>query len=398
MKRKMYYYTSSDTMQKILKGKNLFATNLDYMNDARECINGLEELRKLLMSQDSIMEWKKQCIKYVDIDVDCTRIQDILTEQKQKHYLEENSRYSISFCEENDLLSQWIAYSKESGVSIEMEFDLEKEYLFNLYNAEGEREIEAKLKVSPVFYYTQGKGTQTEQKETEFRILDALFEEYNPESMSVEDYIVLPWQYLSNYIKAYDFYQEKEFRLLFESTKVRQLAQARVDYRADKYVIKPYLDVECYQGWPITAIMVGPGFNQQIVFKSISFFLDHAEIYSQILHTKAKFRKQIEKFFLNSGLFLDESFAIDKVKHPNYNLEREISLLSKKVRELQMGDIKNSDKKSYYIIIKEVVRKIKECAEKSDDKLDRDIYNYFQSNYFSACGIILRKSSIPYIF
>ena len=380
MKSKMYYYTSSDTMQKILKGKNLFATNLDYMNDARECINGLEEIRKLLMAKDRIEKWKRQCKKHADIDIDCTRISDILTEQKQKHYLEENSRYSISFCEENDLLSQWIAYSKESGVSIEMEFDLEREYLFNLYNAEGEREIVAKIKVSPVFYYTQGKGTETEQKKTEFKILDALFEEYNSESMSVEDYVVLPWQYLSNYIKAYDFYQEKEFRLLFEATKIRRLAQARVDYRADKYVIKPYLDVECNQGWPITAIMVGPGFNQQIVFKSISFFLDHAEIYSQVLYTKANFRKQIEKFFLNCGLFLDDSFAIDKAKYPNYNLDREISLLSKKVRELQMGDIKNLEKKSYYIIIKEVVRKIKECAEKSNDKLDKEIYNYSIDN------------------
>lgn len=396
MKQKMYYYTSSDTMQKILKGKNLFATNLDYMNDARECINGLEEIRKLLMTEDTIVEWKRKYPKYASVDIDCTQISNILTEQKQKHYLEENPRYSISFCEENDLLSQWITYSKESGVSIEMEFDWDNDYSYKLFDAKGERKIKAELRPRPVYYYTQDKGI--EQRETAYKILNNLFEQYVAYNMSVEDYIVLPWQYLSNYIKVYDFYQEKEFRLLFESTRVRRLAQARIDYRTDKHVIKPYLDVECEYGWPITAIMVGPGFNQQVVFKSISVFLDHAEIYSRALRTKVEYRKQIEDFFFKSGLFLNDSFNIDKNKYPKYNLEREIALLSKKVNELQTGDVEDGDKKSYYIIIKEVVRKIKEYAEKSYEKSDEQIYNYFQNNYFSACGIILRKSSIPYIF
>lgn len=45
----MYYYTSTETMQKILQNGNIWATNLAYMNDEREISNGLDEIRSILL-------------------------------------------------------------------------------------------------------------------------------------------------------------------------------------------------------------------------------------------------------------------------------------------------------------------------------------------------------------
>ena len=44
MAERMYYYTSTDTMCKILQKGDMFATNLNYMNDAQEYVNGLKEI------------------------------------------------------------------------------------------------------------------------------------------------------------------------------------------------------------------------------------------------------------------------------------------------------------------------------------------------------------------
>lgn len=47
--KKMYYYTSTETMQKILQNGNIWATNLAYMNDERKISNGLDEIRSILL-------------------------------------------------------------------------------------------------------------------------------------------------------------------------------------------------------------------------------------------------------------------------------------------------------------------------------------------------------------
>ena len=43
----LFYYTSTDTMSKILMNGNIYATNIRYMNDSEEYINGLKEIYKL---------------------------------------------------------------------------------------------------------------------------------------------------------------------------------------------------------------------------------------------------------------------------------------------------------------------------------------------------------------
>ena len=54
MAERMYYYTSTDTMCKILQKGDMFATNLNYMNDAQEYVNGLKEIRTLCLDEELV--------------------------------------------------------------------------------------------------------------------------------------------------------------------------------------------------------------------------------------------------------------------------------------------------------------------------------------------------------
>ena len=55
----LYYYTSTDTMRYILKGGDIYATNIRYMNDSEEYTNGLNEI-KLLAENEELQEELKR--------------------------------------------------------------------------------------------------------------------------------------------------------------------------------------------------------------------------------------------------------------------------------------------------------------------------------------------------
>ena len=98
----MYYYTSTDTMCKVLSGAKLFATNLGYMNDSHEYIHGLRTVKKVLEDK-GIPE---------NENFSFSNINEYVYGEKELTY------FSISFCKDGDLLSQWTTYARESGVSI----------------------------------------------------------------------------------------------------------------------------------------------------------------------------------------------------------------------------------------------------------------------------------------
>lgn len=115
--RSLFYYTSVDTASKILDSGIMRATNIRYMNDSEELSNGLDEIEKYDGSnKDNI----KLCISEL---------------RKEKCIM----HYTLSFSGHEDSLSQWSMYSKESGVSLEMDFGnrvLRLKYDFENYKLE----------------------------------------------------------------------------------------------------------------------------------------------------------------------------------------------------------------------------------------------------------------------
>ena len=102
----LYYYTTTETMSFILKKGDIFATNISYLNDSEEYINGLKELRELLCGD--------KADRYVQSAQNHLAEADAYREALKKAH----DIYSISFSQEKDLLSQWYMYAKESGVPV----------------------------------------------------------------------------------------------------------------------------------------------------------------------------------------------------------------------------------------------------------------------------------------
>lgn len=366
-------------MSKILQNGNIWATNLEYMNDSREYLNGIQEIRKLVTSPSITAKWfesKQKKKEYEEYP-----LKDIFSERNGKEKQDMSSRYTISFCRKKDLLSQWTTYAKESGVCLEMAFDLDKDGEYLLHNKgqkdQESRDISVTKELKEIYYFTRERNEKEKYQETAEKILMELFGE-NAENLD-KDSLLERWAQISIYVKQYDFYQEEEVRLAFDTMEVNSETgkQPRIGYRMDKHVLKPYLDVQCKDGWPVISVMVGPGSNQDVVYKSIKFFLDHEEIMSSALVTDEQWKEQIKSYLCSN---------------------RTINLLWKK---LERGNVQSDSP------IKRLYEHWKMFSMDSREDIMSDIeevikqsnYNsYYKNRYFTRSGIVVEKSSIPYIY
>ena len=199
------------------------------------------------------------------------------------------------------------------------------------------------------------------------------------------------WKENSVYIKQYDFYQEKEYRIAFDYMKLNDgTGWPRIDYRTDKHVIKPYLDVKCENGWPIISVMVGPGFNQQVVYRSVKFFLDHAQIQSSGLYSRKQWGEQIERYLKDVLSAMPDGKALNEQE---WGTKRNI-LLSKcgsLIIDSQCDEkIEESQRTQLYDMVSELSRTYFNILRGEVSESAR--------SYFSKSGIILKCSQIPYIF
>lgn len=376
---KMYYYTTTETMIKILQNGNLFATNLKYLNDEQEFINGLEAIKDLCCNESLLCQ--------LFGDVNGKKIKKLceskMTQDAMLEYMSCKTKYSISFCADKDLLSQWTTYARESGVSMEMFFDLEQDKEFIFYKKESKtrekRELSHSARPKSIFYLTQGSNKN--DKGTEKDVLRSMFP-LGYDSGDPDTKLIEKWKENSAYIKQNDFHHENEYRIVFDYIILnkydktnKQNVSPRIDYRVDKHVIKPYLDVECRDGWPITSIMVGPGFNQKIVYNSVKFFIDHSQIRSSVLCTKGQWKEQIQRY-----IDILEKLIIDKT----WENEKE-QLLNRWKKEQLEEKIEDAEKNIIYNQIEKLMRQY----------MGKDDYT---KPYFSKCGIILECSQIPYIY
>lgn len=351
----LFYYTTTDTMKYIVTKGDIYATNVRYLNDSDEYINGLREIRSLLLSADkyNFVELKRQAEAFITHD----------TYQEIKEQI--SDIYSISFSKASDLLSQWHMYSRESGVQIKMHFDDQSEYEYYcpMPDKPGEKGTKT-LEKKPVYYLTKIGMPLTEYEETGSRILGE-FEQILQKNQE----IVSTWKMLAPFIKNYGFIQEQEVRAIFLANE----AGLPIDYRGDRGVLKPYLDIQMKKGWPICGIMVGPGRNQNQVFQSLCHFFEH------------------------TGL------TIDRVEDPvlvkmYFDGMKEYYISDQKVDDCmkQVLDM-DPNMKKYGVRYSEKIRETLNSVftEEEERKIVKE---YTENNFFCDKGIIVNKSKWPYEF
>lgn len=372
----LFYYTTTDTMKYILMQGDIYATNIRYMNDSEEYLNGLNELYKLACNTKLVEKWIAKN-KYDE------SLLGTIKNTFSRDNLEENKRnmeyYSISFCKENDLLSQWAIYAKEAGVSIKMDFK-DSPYKFT---SEGiDKDCEAMWQLSPqeVYYFTYEsmRGKQDIYEEAAYRILDQL---YTAQSSERLEWKRERWEYISALVKRYDFYQEEEYRLVFDPKESAYFPA--IQYRHDKKVLKPYLDIYCDNGWPITEIMIGPGFNQQVVYDSVAHLLDHATVKVGV-GSSQDYAKRLQSYLKPQSEYLDA-----------YASYQELNGLCDGY--LNNARLNKEEEEEAKILIDRKMDEVRKSIFK-DEKCNENLSAYMDQRYFTRSGVVLTKSSIPYIF
>lgn len=418
--RKGYYYTSVDTLGKILDSGAIYSTNYHYLNDPVESYHGYREL-------------VEQCEKLLDVLYPGKSkkerefkefIRDIIQE---KSYLNDypilndsvfegnhSELFTLSFTEEEDLISQWERYAKESGVVLELDFAaFDEEAILYQQTAEG-KEIPIDVLPRNVLYQ------ECDIRESAKKIVEALYEDYPstqyiPESR-LKRYLQMSFRYMASYIKNSAYEQEKELRIsIYPLTKEMQ-RHGEVSFPGIKYtmhdnVFIPHLPIYCGRkkgnkielcGWPIRSIRVGPGYNQSVVFQGIIHRLECGKSNIQLLSVQEQ-KVQKNKFIL-------EGIA------DFYNMDVEAYLTNEQLlRALIMKLSSKADKKvNLFTKQQNLLKELKKIARKSSSEgledvvgrvqlIRRDYYDAifrkYEEKYFCTSeGILIKCSDIPFLF
>jgi hypothetical protein len=100
----LYHYTAVGTAEKIVRSRELWATNIYYLNDGSEFTHGLDLMRKCL--QSSALTSRRAAAFLDDVDWPALASPDLTV-------------FVVSFTEAPDLLSQWRSYCPPNrGISL----------------------------------------------------------------------------------------------------------------------------------------------------------------------------------------------------------------------------------------------------------------------------------------
>lgn len=310
---KMYHYTSVSVLQQIIQNKCLFATHINFMNDWQEYTVGYDKLTKAIKkaveengaSMEGLEEEDKKYLFSIlyDCCLDVTRYNKMNRVYGNMEYREcmMPEVYSISFCQKGDLLNQWAMYAKESGVAIEFNF---RDFVLcdaSLKNeADYDKEDWQQIKY---FRYNRPHKVSYDEKGMQITInqqINEVIRELSNPDFRKKYPTVKPTSYLiqeiaklyalAPFFKVDNFKGEEETRLTFmRLNKVISMSsgeyhefRTHLFHREVNHILKPYIKV----GWeprdekdknqfPIKRIIVGPGNNQEAVFRGIIHFIEY---------------------------------------------------------------------------------------------------------------------------
>lgn len=287
-----YHYTDIKGFMGILDNKELWASNTKFLNDRTECKQGLflaiDVINELLQSNR-----KGDNLYYVTVK---NNINKIIQDGSKENI------YSLSFCKENDLLSQWRGYGKSGGIAIGFKFIgkkgtyLGKETIlrYSLMDRNCYENVSDEKKKNDDFLPQDGEWIRLydviydEEKQTNMlRDLIQLGEEaainYSTkrsnfsmnEIRNIAQHVSDVIEYCLPIIKNKGFHEEKEIRYIW-----RDNGSRKIYFRERNNILLPYLrcmirDLNCreLQELPIEDIVIGPQENLDTVFESIKCFL-----------------------------------------------------------------------------------------------------------------------------
>lgn len=289
---KFYHYASIDAVRSMLQHKEqtytMWASHLSFLNDAEEFENGEKLIFAVLEEyiQNGICSVKKKdnkiFIQVVEKFLDAARKanKDISVDGE---ILFNRNIYILCFCMEGNSLNQWKYYGKKSGVALE--FNLRK-CKFSGINCDN-YDMPVNIKPYKVIYKDDVKESILKEA------IDNAYKSFLEGSEDRERDLLhaLAKVYgLCPLFKHKDFSDEKECRLIFRplyrnnpgNTDVRKL----IKYRNRDGILLPYMEIKMHTDGIDTVIkniIIGPGENQELLYKSMRHFVIHTRVFDKYM-------------------------------------------------------------------------------------------------------------------
>lgn len=121
----LYHYTTSDGLLGIIESRTLWATNVDFLNDAQELQFGRQRLRAALLSQaDELRPEDGEVSEASYENYSRAAVMRSAAEHLTSRGPQYHAVYVACFCAVNDLLSQWRSYGAPGGYAVGFRTDL----------------------------------------------------------------------------------------------------------------------------------------------------------------------------------------------------------------------------------------------------------------------------------
>lgn len=310
---KFYHYASVDAVKSILQHKEqvytMWASHLSFLNDWEEFENGrelifcvLEKFIKNNLKEDDNTEdtlFRQTVEKFLHAAQ--TADEDICVDGE---VIFSRNIFVICFCQKENSLNQWKYYGKESGIALE--FNLKECEYTGLTCDSSERSIQH----SPykVIY------DDIKKEKILIKLVNKMYKEFLKNHDDKERTLLhsLADIYgLCPLFKHKDFEDENECRLLFrpvyndDKYDVREL----VKYRKRDGILLPYMEIGMYAKKEssnpqplIKNIIIGPGENQELLYKSIRHFALYTGVFDAYNESEGKIdiQKMIDEHILKS--------------------------------------------------------------------------------------------------
>jgi len=380
----VHHYTGLNALDAILREGFLRATDARFLNDSSEVTHGEDILSSALSIKD-----KNTCLL---------------------------RPLSVSFCETGDSLEHWAIYAKELGISLGMDFDIDKTINSPSLSIESKAKKIDGHEPTEIFdplgiiqplkvIYAENINAQDEAGNIKVqRLLDAysmILSEKDGEIQAPPNFNSAFCKLFSTLVKKEVFCYEKEYRFIVVPVIDIDWNQ-KINFWATDSAIKPYVNL-CFTyedkktgifrniGWPIASITIGPGREQRRTFESVVARLELGEVKAFEI-TFAKFKDRLEKYLrkILSDVFHDE--------------EKERELTESILGSIFSADIKMQDDihANSYEKAKELILRMYQEFDTLKGKLTEEKQASFEkileANYFSWHGIHVFQSTVPYVF
>lgn len=273
----IYHHTNANGLIGILKNKNLWATDINFLNDYNEYKIGIKALKKVcddLINREIVENHAHLKAVYVEF---LKIMRNSITEN-----LNSRNHYIVSFTNSRDNLRQWMSYGA-SNSSYAIGFNKEKlkniklggdeiasnQYAYSLNDVAYDiSNIEKKLSIDQVV-----KNIKASKIENGRYALDLVNE--------------LLFGLCA--LKEHSFNDENETRMVLQDRKIGVFSET-IQYRTQAGVITPYIEIP-FDYDAIEEIIIGPNMHNELASHGLKCLLNSYGIDCVIKHTECSLRQ-----------------------------------------------------------------------------------------------------------